>query len=171
LNKREKTSNENVDATVDVDDTRKTNPITGKRRPSSVLHSSSTSTSSSTKSKSAKIEKQPKKSTTSDSLKTSVDDVVDVDGNSGRGANGFYSDPIPSIDEPLPIDLTQLDPADLLPAEMQHYGYSVGPAPLFQVVLPPGMPDDDPAAYAQACRLAHEHRLAAWRRLQAKRRR
>jgi hypothetical protein len=73
---------------------------------------------------------------------------------------------IPGVDEPLPIDLTQLDPADLLPAEMKYYGYSVGPGPIFEVILPPGMPDDDPAAYAQACRLANEHRLAVWRRVQ-----
>ena len=54
---------------------------------------------------------------------------------------------------------------------MKYYGYSVGPAPTFTVILPPGMPDDDPAAYAQACRLANDHRMAVWRRLQAKRER
>ena len=85
------------------------------------------------------------------------------------GPATFFSDPIPGIDEPLPIDLTQLDPADLLPGEMKFYGYSVGPAPTFEVILPPGMPDDDPDAYAQACRLANDHRMAAWRRLLAKR--
>ena len=52
---------------------------------------------------------------------------------------------------------------------MKYYGYSVGPAPTFKVILPPGMPDDDPAAYAQACRLANDHRMAVWRRLLAKR--
>ena len=81
----------------------------------------------------------------------------------------MYSDPISGIDEPLPIDLTQLDPADLLPGEMKFHGYAVGPAPMFKVILPPGMPDDDPAAYAQACRLANDHRMAAWRRFLAKR--
>src|SRR5262249_49049712 len=138
-------------------------------RSKPVLRASSTSTSSSTKSNSANAQKQPKKSTTSRPSKTAVDDIDDVDGNSEGARNGFTSDLIPGIDEPLPIDLTLLDPDDLLPGEMKYYGYSVGPAPLFQVVLPPGMPDDDPAAYAQACRLAHEHRMAAWRRLQAKR--
>ena len=63
-------------------------------------------------------------------------------------------------------DHYQLDPADLLPGEMQHYGYTVGPAPTFKLILPPGMPDDDPAAYVHACRLANDHRMAAWRRLQ-----
>ena len=52
---------------------------------------------------------------------------------------------------------------------MQYCGYSVGPAPTFRVILPPGMPDDDPDAYAQACRLANDHRMAAWRRFLAKR--
>lgn len=52
---------------------------------------------------------------------------------------------------------------------MKFYGYSTGSAPTFKVILPPGMPDDDPDAYARACRLANEHRAAVWRRLQAKR--
>ena len=104
------------------------------------------------------------------SRENGVDDVDDVDAVSGRGRDAsFFSDPIPGVDEPLPIDLTQLDPADLLPGEMKFYGYTVGPAPTFAVILPPGMPDDDPDAYAQACRLANDHRMAAWRRLQAKR--
>ena len=80
-----------------------------------------------------------------------------------------HSDAIPGVDESLPIDLTKLDPADLLPGEMKYYGYSVGPAPIFQVILPRGMPGDDPAAYAQACKLANDHRMAAWRRFLAKR--
>ena len=53
---------------------------------------------------------------------------------------------------------------------MTLYGYTVGPAPTFAVILPPDMADDDPDAYAQVCRLADEHRMAAWRRLLAKRR-
>ena len=114
------------------------------------------------------MKKPNNKSTTYGNPKNGVDDVDDVDGKS-EGAHTFFSDPIPGVDEPLPIDLTQLDPADLLPAEMKYYGYSVGPPPSFKVILPPGMPDGDPAAYAQACRLANDHRMAAWRRLQAKR--
>ena len=52
---------------------------------------------------------------------------------------------------------------------MRHYGYTVGPAPTFRVILPPDIPDDDPAAYDMARQLANEHREIAWRRLQAKR--
>ena len=160
-----------VDDAVDVDDVSKTarvNPITGKaRRRSPVLHSSPTSTASSTKRSTANGSRAPDKSTTNKTSGERVDGVDDVDGISEGGSNTFHSDP--GIDEPLPIDLTQLDPADLLPGEMQYCGYSVGPAPTFRVILPPGMPDDDLAAYAQACRLANDHRMAAWRRFLAKR--
>jgi hypothetical protein len=170
LTKEGKNRGKFVDDAVDVDDAGKTarvNPITGKaRRRSPVLHSSPTSTVSSTKRSTANGSHAPDKSTTYKTSGERVDGVDDVDGKSEGGSNTFHSDPIPGIDEPLPIDLTQLDPADLLPGEMKYYGYSVGPAPTFRLILPPGMPNDDPAAYAQACRLADEHRLAVWRRLQ-----
>jgi hypothetical protein len=146
------------------------NPITGKPRKASVVaHARPTTGSRPTESTSGSNGKDPGKSNTSGNDVEDVADVGDVGRFSGRGSNTFYSDPIPGIDEPLPIDLTQLDPADLLPGEMRHYGYTVGPAPTFEVILPPGMPDDDPAAYAQACRLANDHRMAAWRRFLAKR--
>jgi hypothetical protein len=173
LEKQGKNDGKNVDADVDVDDARKivrVNPITGKaRRRPSVLHAASTSTAASTKSAAAKGEKLPKKSATYGKAKSDVGAVDDVDAVSGGEHAAFISDLIPGVDEPLPIDLTQLDPADLLPGEMKVYGYNVGPAPTFKVILPPDMPNDDPDAYAQACRLADEHRMAAWRRFLAKR--
>ena len=173
LTKEGKNRGKFVDDAVDVDDARKTarvNPITGKaRRRAPVLHSSPTSTASSTKRSTANGSLAPDKSTTNKTSGERVDGVDDVDGKPEGEANLFRSDPIPRIGEPLPIDLAQLDPADLLPGEMRHYGYSVGPAPTFRVILPPSMPDDDPAAYAQACRLANDHRMAAWRRFLAKR--
>jgi len=174
LEEQGKDDGKNVDAAVDVDAARKTarvNPITGKvrTRPSD-LHAASTSTSASTKSASAEAGKPSDKSATYGNSKSTVDAVDDVDAVSGLDHAASLSDPIPGLDDRLPIDLTKLDPADLLPGEMKYYGYSVGPAPIFQVILPRGMPGDDPAAYAQACRLADEHRTAAWRRLQAKQR-
>ena len=161
-----------VDEVAVVDDARKmarVNPITGMvRRRSPTLHASSTTTSPSTKSTQANTEKAHNESATYGNCHNGVDDVDDVDCKSD-GTHTFFSDPIPGVDEPLPIDLTLLDPSDLLPGEMKYYGYSVGPAPTFRVILPPGMPDDDPAAYAQACRLANDHRMAAWSRFLAKR--
>jgi hypothetical protein len=173
LEKRSKNDGKNVDADVDVDDARKTariNPITGKvRGRPSVLHAASTSTSASTKSASENSEKPPENSATYGKSKAGVDAVDDVDAVSGGDHAASFSDPIPGVDDRLPIDLTKIDPADLLPGEMKYYGYSVGPAPTFRVILPPGMVDDNAAAYAQACRLANDHRMAAWRRFLAKR--
>ena len=182
LDEKGKTGDENVDDGAGVTGARsstassarkaKINPITGKARRRSVDDIAPvTATSSSTKSSSANGSKPLNKSTTYGTPKNGVDDVDGVDpvSEGGRDTSGFYSDPIPGVDEPLPIDLTQLDPEDLLPGEMKFYGYSTGPAPTFKVILPPGMPDDDPDAYARACRLANEHRAAVWRRLQAKR--
>jgi hypothetical protein len=146
------------------------NPITGKTRNGSVVGPSPPTTGSRpTESTSTTNGKDPDKSNTYGRDVEDVADVGDVGRFSGRGSNTFHSDPIPGIDEPLPLDLTQLDPADLLPGEMKSCGYTVGPAPTFTVILPPGMPDDDPVAYAQACRLANDHRMAAWRRFLAKR--
>jgi hypothetical protein len=143
------------------------NPLTGKPRQGSVVGRARPTTGfRPTKSISGGDGKDPDKSNTYRNDVEDVADVGDVGRFSGRGSNTFYSDPIRGIDEPLPIDLTQFDPADLLPGEMKFYGYTVGPAPTFKVILPSDMPDDDPAAYAKACRLADEHRLAVWRRLQ-----
>src|SRR5262249_13599101 len=133
LEKQGKKDGNNVDADVDVDDVRKTamvNPITGEaRRRPSALHAASTSTPAPTKPASAKGEKLLKKPTAYGKSKSGVDAVDDVHAISGGDHAAFFSDPIPGVDDPLPIDLTKLDPADLLPGEMKFYGYTVGPAP------------------------------------------